>query len=401
MPRNRTPDAVWIDRESVQGGYSYRVRWIDPATGRKRSLPAGRDKALARILAADKRRELRGLAAGSAPLHRVSELRNKLPTWMAHRAPGTIAKMQRALDDFVDIVGDLWLAQVTRERVMEFRAKRLAGKSPRVVRKTERAEETPEPPGKAERLDEGVSRATVNRDLRQIRSALTYALDAGWLVANPLLRWKAGAIVEPEKQIRVVEPEEFNRLHAAARLRDPALALALTVSYYQGLRRAELVKLEWDHVDLERNALAVVNVMDSEDEKLNKNRKNRVSPLRAVVKTALEEHLARVPKVLTPEGLAPKWPHLFTFPDGRPWTADWLSHQFPELVADAGIRHATLHDLRRSFSTLAQRAGMDRALVKDLGGWSCLSVVERHYTGELDERYRDAMQRLDNQAGAG
>ena len=40
------------------------------------------------------------------------------------------------------------------------------------------------------------------------------------------------------------------------------------------------------------------------------------------------------------------------------------------IVKRAGIAYCTLHDLRRSFSTLAQRAGVDRYTVKDLGGWS-------------------------------
>ena len=51
-------------------------------------------------------------------------------------------------------------------------------------------------------------------------------------------------------------------------------------------------------------------------------------------------------------------------------------------------------DLRRSFSTLAQRAGVDKYTVKDLGGWSVVSVVEKHYTGDLLEVHRKAMQQI-------
>ena len=65
------------------------------------------------------------------------------------------------------------------------------------------------------------------------------------------------------------------------------------------------------------------------------------------------------------------------------------------LIDKAGIGHATLHDLRRSFSTLAQRAGIDRHTVKDLGGWSTVGVVEKHYTGEVPDRLREAMSKLD------
>ena len=57
----------------------------------------------------------------------------------------------------------------------------------------------------------------------------------------------------------------------------------------------------------------------------------------------------------------------------------------------ADIAYCTPHDLRRSSSTLAQRAGVDRHTVKDLDGWSEVSVVERHYTGQVKEAHRRAM----------
>ena len=39
----------------------------------------------------------------------------------------------------------------------------------------------------------GAAPATVNKDVRQIRAAFGYAVDAGLLRANPLLRWGVDA----------------------------------------------------------------------------------------------------------------------------------------------------------------------------------------------------------------
>ena len=61
----------------------------------------------------------------------------------------------------------------------------------------------------------------------------------------------------------------------------------------------------------------------------------------------------------------------------------------------AGIPYHSLHDLRRSIACLAQRAGIDEAIVKDLGEWSTIGVVEKHYTGEVPEVSRRAMPTLD------
>ena len=79
---------------------------------------------------------------------------------------------------------------------------------------------------------------------------------------------------------------------------------------------------------------------------------------------------------------------------GQAFGADWVSHEFKRVVKRAGVGACTLHDLRRSFSTLAQRAGVDRCTVKDLGGWSVVSVVEKHYTGDVSEVHRRAMNRI-------
>ena len=58
--------------------------------------------------------------------------------------------------------------------------------------------------------------------------------------------------------------------------------------------------------------------------------------------------------------------------------------------------YCTLHDLRRSFSTLAQRVGLDRATVKDLGGGSTTGVVEKYYTGDISKTHRRAVAFLDS-----
>ncbi len=71
-----------------------------------------------------------------------------------------------------------------------------------------------------------------------------------------------------------------------------------------------------------------------------------------------------------------------------------MSREFARLVNTYGIAPCSLHDLRRSFSTLAQRAGIDKYTVKDLGGWSVVSVVEKHYTGDVQEVYRRAMDKI-------
>lgn len=66
----------------------------------------------------------------------------------------------------------------------------------------------------------------------------------------------------------------------------------------------------------------------------------------------------------------------------------------------AKVADCRIHDLRRPFTVIAQRAGVDRHVVKNLGGWSSVVAVERHYTGDVAPAYRQAMDRIARTASA-
>lgn len=378
MPRRKRhqPGTAWIESRTLpSGSKSYRIRWLDPATG-QRGSEACDDMATAKARRSDKTNELR-YGRGRSLRKRISELRDQLPEFMTGRAANTVAKTQASLDELIAAIGDLFLNRIDRARLMEFRAARA----------------------------ELVRTATVNRDLRQISSALGYAVDAGWLGQHPMLGWKKRFLREPEKIVRVVEPAELEQLLAACdqvelRGRDVAsLQVCLKLAYYQGLRRFELVKLRWEDISLENAAIRVVNVLGEVDE-LTKSRRNRTAPLRQASIEALTGQWERAAKIVKGGQVISKHGCVFVDHRGQHWEADWLTHVFAKLVEKAGIPACTLHDLRRSWSTLLQRAGVDRSVVKDLGGWSSISVVERHYTGEVDQAYRRAIEKVDRQAGS-
>jgi len=344
-------------------GVSYRLRWIDPKTGKWASESVGRDLAYARLRRDLLRQELREGLAGRLPDTSVAKLRDRLPELMAGRSPATIERTKESLTSLENVCGAMPIGGIDRAVVMAYRAKRLAG---------------------------GAAPATVNKNLREIRSALSYAVDAGLLRANPLLRWKGLMLSEPEKQVRVVEQAEFDKLLGVCK--NPALKALLVVGYRQGLRRKELINLRWAAVDLERKILHVVNVLEAGE--LTKSRKNRSLPMHPDVYEALSGLAQNAPSKIENGQVVPSTPYVFTWPNGDPFTPDWLSHEFARLVTKAKAKHCTLHDLRRSFSTLAQRAGVDRHIVKDLGGWSCVSVVEKHYSGDISPVYRQAMDQI-------
>lgn len=369
MVNKRTPTAVWIVRRQGKKGTSYRLRWIDHRTGAWDSEPCGRDLAYARARRDQKRQEIRDGLSGRLPELGLAELigsndqPGKLDAMMAGRSADTIKKTKDSLRLIQALCGINNVAGIDRRAIMDFKAKRLDG---------------------------GVRAATVNKDLRQLRAVLSYAMDADYLRSNPLLRWRGLMIKEPEKQVRVVEADEFAKLLKASE--NPGYKALLQTGYYQGLRRTELVNLRWSAVDLANGELHVVNVVEAGE--LTKSRKNRSVPLDPAVAAVLGQLWRETPKRIEGGAAVPVSPYVFTWPDGKPFKNDWVTHEFKRLVGLAGIAKCTIHDLRRSFSTLAQRAGVDRSVVKDLGGWSSLSVVEKHYTGNVSQAHRSAMERI-------
>ncbi|OQB85186.1 MAG: site-specific tyrosine recombinase XerC [Planctomycetes bacterium ADurb.Bin126] len=366
--KTKTPTSVWIVPYRGKRGTTYRLRWINPRTGEWEAEACGRDLAYARERRDQVRQELRDGLTGKLPETTVQGLIDQLPVLMAGKsATHTIPSTQGSLRELQALCKPSTIADIDRAVIMSFRSKRLEAEA---------------------------SVATVNKDLRQIRSALSYAVDAGLLRANPLLRWKQFLLKEPELVIRVVEEDEFAKLYAACD--DTTFKTALQVAYRGGLRRKELVNLRWDAVRLdesgENSVIGVVNVPEAGE--LTKSRKNRMVPMHPLVHRDLTELWNCTSKKIIDGTIVPCSPYVFCWPDGRQWKPDWVSRTFRVLVKGCKIASCTLHDLRRSFSTLAQRRGVDKFTVKDLGGWSEVSVVERHYTGEVPEVLRNAMKKI-------
>lgn len=288
---------------------------------------------------------------------KLAHLARALPEFMANRAASTVTKTRASIELLIAAVGNVELGKLTRGDLMAFRAARLAE----------------------------VATPTANKDLRQIKSALTYAVDAQWIATNPAWRWRGMLTPEPQREIRVVEPAEFEQLHAAA---DLEFAAYIGLCYWQGLRRAEACQIRWGAIRFQPNVVVVLNLPGKAE--LTKSRKNRTVPLRKPARAGLWR--LRQTKLALEHSIAG---HVFLNDKGKPWHPDTAGQRFTTLVERVGLPHCTLHDLRRSFSTLAQRRGVDVGTVMLLGGWSSVDVVRRHYTGDLHGHLAATMAHLD------
>jgi integrase len=174
---------------------------------------------------------------------------------------------------------------------------------------------------------------------------------------------------------RVLEPEEWSKLYAAA----PAwFKPVLLMGYHTGMRLEEILTLTWDRVDLERGRLYLTRSPD--EERARATRTDHPDPTRKEL-----QRLRAQDGVMRIQGL------VFN-KDGQK-----LNHTYREmqrLCLEQGIKDFVFHDLRHCTVTNLADAGVDTETIMKIVGHSSVEMFLRYRTVKAD-RLNSAMARLD------
>jgi site-specific recombinase XerD len=177
--------------------------------------------------------------------------------------------------------------------------------------------------------------------------------------------------------LQAVERDDvWARVHAGRRERD---RLLLALFAYAGLRRGELLGLDWDDVDLERRLLRIRKA---------KGGRQRVVPIHPALEPLFSAYLQL--RVRDPE------PALFVGVQGRRLTPTILTQTFLRYARAAGIterKRVTPHTLRHVFASELLRAGANLRQIQELLGHKHLDSTQR-YTHVNAHELRGAVKRL-------
>lgn len=213
----------------------------------------------------------------------------------------------------------------------------------------------------------GSSTATVNRYMALVRTILRKACnDWEWLDRVP----KVGMFKDAEGRIRSLTREEFSRLLEEL---PEHLADMARFSVATGLRQANVTRLQWKQVSLERRHLWVSGAE-------HKNGRPHSVPL----------NQAAMDVLLKRQGDHPT--HVFTY-EGNP-IVQVNTKAWRNALQRAGILDFRWHDLRHTFATWHREAGTPTHELQRLGGWKTQSMVER-YAHVAPEGLQFAASRLD------
>ena len=200
-------------------------------------------------------------------------------------------------------------------------------------------------------LMEGVTSATVNRMLGVIRAVLRRAVQEWeWIETAPHVRM----LPEPKRRIRWLTREEADRLLLEL---PEHLAEMMRFTLATGLREANVVKLEWSQVDMERRCAWI-----HPDQA--KARKAIPVPLNAEAILVLRRQQGKHPTLV------------FSY-KGKP-VSKANNHAWRKALVRAGIEDFRWHDLRHTWASWHVQQGTPLHALQELGGWSCADMVRRY-----------------------
>lgn len=264
--------------------------------------------------------------------HRLGESqatwRQVVVSWLSsttHKDRAGVEQRLRWLDPFL---GELALRDIDRECLHKIREAKLA---------------------------EGVKPATVNRHLAAVSAVLNHALDRGWIQFVP----KMPRLKEPEANLRFLSRSEAAALlnHLRSRPRCQHIYDMAEFSLHTGLRESNVTGLEWDRVAVDQR-LAWIPADAS------KSGKPITVPLNDVALEVLNRR----------KGIHETW--VFTYRGKRLRKA---GHDgFRQSVAALGLKDVSWHTLRHTWASWHAMAGTPMKVLKDLGGWSTMQMVDRY-----------------------
>jgi integrase len=214
----------------------------------------------------------------------------------------------------------------------------------------------------------GATPGTVNRYMALVRAIMRRAChDWEWIERVP----KVGMLRDHSGRIRSLSRPEYAALLVEL---PPHLQGMMRFSVATGLRQANVSRLQWKQISLERRHLWVAAVD-------HKNGSPHAVPLNEAAMQVLIERQGDHPT------------HVFTY-EGQP-IVQVNTKAWRNALKRAGIEDFRWHDLRHTFATWHREAGTPTHELQRLGGWKTLSMVER-YAHVAPEGLQVAANRLDS-----
>lgn len=236
----------------------------------------------------------------------------------------------------------------------------------------------------------GLAPRTIQYIHTNLRAALKCAVIDGIIQRNPTDGIKTPQS-EPQRMQRqqnamnILMPEEAAKLIEGCK--DSYIFGVVMLALHTGMRRGELLALNWDDVHLDEGTIHVsqslVKANGVVEYKPPKSvESQRVIPLGKSVINFLRS-------------LESDHDLVFCYDDGSPLDPSSVTHTFRKVADKLGFTKVRFHDLRHTYATLGIDAGIDLPTMQELLGHSNIATT-RIYVKVLTERKKQAAAIIDS-----
>lgn len=236
-----------------------------------------------------------------------------------------------------------------------------------------------------------VSVSTVMKEVSTIRHFFRNVVSHGYLPKDPTVgapKFKTSGSLDPFKTLAEIEAEtkqaglserearrlirfaylkgeEIQELLSLAKDKDPWLYPIVTTLSYTGMRRGEVIRLEWKHIDFERRTVRAGSRKQSRDKEIvGRDIKMHDKLYEILAEQQKKNHMGR---------------HVFSSANGKPVRPGNLHKRFKKLIEGTRFEGIGLHCLRHSFASNLAAHGVDQRLIDHYMG---------HQTEEMRKRYQ-------------
>lgn len=233
-----------------------------------------------------------------------------------------------------------------------------------------------------DKLKTGLSGLTVRHHHTMLHRALESAVKQGLLMRNP-----ADAVDAPKGERKEMQTFDVDGL---ARFLDAAKATPyypiFYIACYTGMRRSELLGLQWQDVDLIMGEVSVRRTLHNVKGKVylrppKTAKSKRLIPLPPSATLVLRQHREQreadrelLGKPLTGED------SVFALADGSLLHPNTVTHAWEKLVKRTGNVGVRLHDARHTHASLMLKAGVHPKVVQERLGHSTIAITLDTYS---------------------
>jgi integrase len=219
----------------------------------------------------------------------------------------------------------------------------------------------------------GITLATINRYLAALRSAWNWGRAAGYLSTKQV--WPPRLLLtEAKGRLRHLSDEELTALLDAAKKYSATMHAALIVSIACGLRKGELLRLQWSHVDFDTSSLRILRTGEQVM------RHTKSGDARGVHLPASAAAALRTLRLAIVGPAA-----VFVTEDGKPANQDWIERHWRKIRKAAGLAGFRWHDLRHSCASFLAASGASLLEIGSVLGHKS-PITTKRYAHLVDTR---------------